>query len=190
MAYQVFDTSVFNKTLAAEGRMLFVPKDVADEIGSTQTVPSGVLGVRLGVRIPEPEGLVDVFYASLQGRVYTFDADSFRRWRSRWQGEKSQESLFAQELVFGERTPVSNSPLRLETMEALANRGEAYVANGADWAFSHPLHTLGVVILVDGAVLIAALSRAARETVVIAAKYHMRRALGVPVDWLPPEDHD
>src|SRR5207253_1076994 len=99
-------------------------------------------------------GLVDVLYASLQGRVYTFDPESFDRWRPRWQRDHSERSAFAQELVFGERTPVATSPLRLETMESLAATGEAYVANGADWAFHHPLHALGVVIFWRGACLI------------------------------------
>jgi hypothetical protein len=149
-----------------------------------------VLGIRLGVRIPEPEGLVDVLYASLQGRTYTFDPESFARWRERWINDKSEESLFAQELAFGERAPVATSPLRLESMASLASKGEAYVANGADWAFSHPLQALGIVILAQGSVLLAGLSRAVRETLIIATKYHLRRAMGIPEDWLPPEDRD
>ncbi|MFL5963333.1 MAG: hypothetical protein ACJ757_10645 [Gaiellaceae bacterium] len=191
MAYQVFETTVFNRVLGADARMLFVPKDVAAEIDfdpSRALSEPSILGVRLGVQIPDPEGIVDVFYASLQGRVYTFDADSFDRWRPRWQAEQSEASAFAQEIVFGERTPVSESPLRAESMASLLERGEAYVTNGADWSYGHPLHALGVIVLVNGAILVTSLARATRQTIVIAAKYHLRQALGVPLDWIPPED--
>lgn len=108
----------------------------------------------------------------------------------RWQGQQSEESLFAQELVFGQRTPVSQSPLRLESLASLMEEGDAWVANGAEWAIHHPLDALGLVVLWQGAILVVAVGRAARGTIVIAAKYHLRRALGVPVDWLPPEDQD
>lgn len=189
MAYQVFETTVFDRELGTEARMLFVPRDVAAEVEPVSRLPSEtVLGVRLGVRIPDPDGLVDVLYAALQGRVYTFDPESFGRWRQRWQADPSERSRFAQDLVFGERTPVSESPLRTESMAYLMERGEAYVAGGAEWVFDHPFDALGVVILAEGSILVASLGRAARQTVVIAAKYHLRRALGVPPDWIPPED--
>ncbi len=193
MAYQVFESSVFNKLLAAEGRILWVPSDVAAEVGvsaESDAPPSEVLGVQLGVPIHDGEGVADVFYASLQGRVYTFDPNSFGRWRPRRQAERTEESLFAEELALGDRAPVSQSPLQLDSISHLVSQGEAYVANGADWVYQHPLHALGVVVLVRGAVLISAVGRAAQQTIVIAAKYHLRRKLGVPVDWLPPEDHD
>src|SRR4051812_32514020 len=112
--------------------MLFVPEGVAAELGQDGLPEGTVLGVRLGVRVPDPEGLVDVLYASLQGREYTFDPQSFARWRPRWQREQTEESLFAQELVFGDRVPVQRSPLRLDSMASLAEKGEAYVANGAE----------------------------------------------------------
>jgi hypothetical protein len=188
LAYQVFETTIFNRVLGAEAQMLFVPEEVMREVEPAVPAADSLVGVRLGVRVPDPESLVDVLYASAQGRPTTFDPGSFGRWRPRWQGELSEESAFSQELVFGDRVPVSESPLRTESMEHLIARGEAWVANGADWAWVHPLHALGVVILVDGAVLVVALRRAVRETVVIAAKYHLRRVLGVPSDWLPPED--
>jgi hypothetical protein len=162
VAYQFFETSIVNRVLAAEARMLFVPRDVVDSLEPGAIGDTGVLGVRLGVPIPDADGLVDVFYASLQGRVYTFDPDSFGRWRPRWQGEDSEASRFA--------------------------RGEAWVANGVDWAAAHPMHALGVVIIAEGAILVADLRRAFHDTIVVAAKYHLRRALGVPPDWMPPED--
>jgi hypothetical protein len=31
MAHQVFETTVFNRKLSAEGRMLFIPRDVAGD---------------------------------------------------------------------------------------------------------------------------------------------------------------
>jgi hypothetical protein len=194
VAYQVFETTIFNRKLAAEGRMLFIPQSVAAEVGigspGQNQAPSDVLGIRLGVPIPEPEGLVDVLFAALQGRTYSFDPESFDRWRPRWVGQQTEESLFAQELVFGERTPVATSPLRLESMASLASRGEAYVANGAEWAFAHPLQALGIVVFTQGSLLVVGLGRAVRETIVIAAKYHLRHWMGVPEDWLPPEDRD
>ncbi len=167
--------------------MLFVPSGVAAELDEDAITDGFVLGVRLGVPVPDAEGLVDVLYASLQGRVYTFDPESFERWRPRWQREQTEESLFAQELAFGERVPVHESPLRLDSMAALAEKGEAYVANGADWALHNPLQALGIVILSQGALLIVGLSRMARRTIITAAEYHLRRALGIPDDW-PPWD--
>lgn len=66
--------------------MLFVPQSVAAELGvappGANQPPSDVLGIRLGVPIVEPEGLVDVLFASLQGRTYSFDPESFGRWRA------------------------------------------------------------------------------------------------------------
>jgi hypothetical protein len=188
MAHQVFETSVFNRKLVAEGRMLFVPRDVSAELGPSEVSGETVLGVRLGVPIPDAEGLVDVLYASLQGRVSTFDAESFGRWRPRWQQDRSEESLFAKELVFGERVPVQTSPLRLDSMASLASKGEAYVTNGAEWAYHHPLQALGVVLLTQGSLLFVGLSRMARRTIIDAAEYRLRRPLGLPDDWLPPGD--
>jgi hypothetical protein len=198
VAYQVFETTVFNRVLQAEAQMLFVPREVVAELpadavildhGADTIAPyRQVLGVEVGVRIPDADGLVDVLFASAAGRTYSFDEGSFRRWRRQWSGQPTEQSAFAQEMVFGECTPVSESPLRAETMAALLERGEAYVANGATWMYAHPFQGLGVVVLVDGAILVASLRRAVRETVVIAAKYHLRRMLGVPADWLPPED--
>jgi hypothetical protein len=187
VASQVFETSVFNRALAAEGRMLFVPAVVAAELEGAAFPVRSVLGVRLGVSVPDAEGLVDVLYASLQGRVYTFEPESFERWRPHWQSEQTEESLFAQELAFGQRVPVQESPLRLDSMASLADKGEAYVANGAEWALHHPLQALGIVVLSEGALLIAGLSRMTRRTIIAAAEYHLRRALGIPDDWFPPE---
>jgi hypothetical protein len=132
--------------------------------------------------LPPREGLVDVFYRIGTGPYLRFDSDSFGRWRPRWQREPSEESLFAQELVFGERVPVSESPLQLDSLAHLLARGEGYVADGAEWGYAHPLHALGVVVFVQGLILVASLGRAVRQSIVIAAKYHPRRALGVPVD--------
>jgi hypothetical protein len=167
--------------------MLYVPKGVAVGLDQAAFPEGTVLGVRLGIPIPDPEGLVDVLYASLQGRVYTFDPESFGRWRPRWQFERTEESLFAQELALGDRVPVQESPLRLDSMASLADKGEAYVANGAEWALHHPLQALGLVIFSEGALLIVGLSRMTRRTIIAAAEYHLRRALGLPDDWFPPE---
>lgn len=191
VTYQVFETTVFNSKLGMTAEMLFVPSDVANRLGSlgpNAPDPTTVLGIRLGIQIPDPDGLVDVLYASAQGRTYTFDASSFQTWRLRWQADSSETSAFAQEVVFGERTPISESPLRTESMASLLTRGQAYVADGGEMAFHHPLASLGVVVLTGGAILVVSLGRAVRETLVIAAKWHLRRALGVPPDWMPPED--
>jgi len=187
MPDQVFETSVFNRKLPADARMLFVPHDVVATLERSEINEEVVLGVRLGVAVPEAEGLVDVLFASLQGRVYTFDPESFGRWRPRWQGEHTEESLFAEEPVFGDRVPVQRSPLQLDSMASLAAKGEAYVANGAEWAFHHPVQALGIVILSEGTLLIVGLSRMARRTIIAAAEYRLRRALGIPPDWFPPD---
>lgn len=191
MAYQVFETTIFNSKIGMAAQMLFVPTDVVTrlgDLGPNTPDPIAVLGIRLGVEIPDADGLVDVLYASAQGRTYTFDANSFGTWRSRWQADSSETSAFAQEVVFGDRTPVSESPLRTETMASLVGRGQAYVADGAEMALHHPFAALGVVVFAGGSILVVSLGRAVRETLVIAAKYHLRRALGVPPDWMPPED--
>jgi len=73
-------------------------------------------------------------------------------------------------------------------MASLASRGEAYVTNSAEWAYHHPLHALGIVLFTEGALLIAALRRRARRTIADAAEYHMREAMGLPDDWVPPRD--
>jgi hypothetical protein len=41
---------------------------------------------------------------------------------------------------------------------------------------------------VQAAALFLAIGRALRDTMVVATKYHLRRALRVPGDWVPPED--
>jgi hypothetical protein len=35
---------------------------------------------------------------------------------------------------------------------------------------------------------VAAVARGAREPLVIAVKYRLRERLGIPLDWVPPED--
>ncbi|MGH2831463.1 MAG: hypothetical protein ACRDK2_01705 [Solirubrobacteraceae bacterium] len=54
--------------------------------------------------------------------------------------------------------------------------------------FHDPLQGLGLLALSEIGLTVAAVSRAARETLVVAVKYRLRERWGIPPDWVPPED--
>jgi hypothetical protein len=62
------------------------------------------------------------------------------------------------------------------------------VASGAGWVATQAMQAVFALAAIQMAGLVLAIGRAVRDTVVVATKYHLRRALGVPRDWLPPED--
>ena len=54
--------------------------------------------------------------------------------------------------------------------------------------FHSPLQGLGLLVFSEVGLTVTAVSRAARETLVVAVKYRLRERLGIPIDWAPPED--
>jgi hypothetical protein len=196
MAFQVFETTIFNRNLGTAGEMLFVPADVLDEVlgrpwsTDAELAPKELelLGIDVGLRVPDEDGLADVLYAALQGRIYSFGADSFETWRARRRDDHSERASFAHELAFGERVPVTSSPLHTDSLARLFTRGSAWTAGGLSGMANDPLHALGLVVATEAGIVVVSIMGAVRASAVIAVKYHLRHIFGVPPDWLPPED--
>ncbi len=117
--------------------LLFLPRDALGllDLESNADAISG-LGVVRGVEIPSPEGIEDVFFASMSGRYVPFDEGSFDRWRPQRQGRAtSYEAAFAHELATSELVPVTSSPIRGTSLASFMTHGTAWtvsVAEGLD----------------------------------------------------------
>jgi hypothetical protein len=150
---------------------------------------SRVTGLPLQVPVRSSDEIQDLFFASLSGRTYAFDEDSFDRWRpQRLSQSDSLNAVFARQLATEDLVPVSSSPIRGASPVALLAQGSAWAVSGADMLFHDPLQGLGLLVASEVGLTIIAVSRASRQTLAIAAKYHLRKILGVPPDWMPPED--
>jgi energy-converting hydrogenase Eha subunit C len=84
--------------------------------------------------------------------------------------------------------PVSSSPIRGVSLTTVVTQGAAWTISGADMLFHNPLQGLGLLALSEIGMTVAAVTRAARETLAVAVKYRLRERLGIPPDWVPPED--
>ena len=150
---------------------------------------AGALGLQLGVAVRTPDELQDLLFASLSGRVVPFDDGSFDRWRpQRRSAGRSADAVFAEQLAINELVPVSSSPIHGTSLTTLVAQGSAWTLSGADMLIHSPLHGLGLLVVSEIGLTVAAVARAGRETLVIAVKYRLRDRLGLPPDWMPPED--
>src|SRR5438128_5319695 len=82
-----FETTVFEPDTGAEAGLLAIPAAVLRQVappdlGDPEALVDVVLGLRVGVPVPSPDDIPEVFFASLAGRVVPFDDFSFARWRA------------------------------------------------------------------------------------------------------------
>lgn len=184
------ESTVIQRGTGQTADVLFVPSDTLElaEIGSAEEVAEA-LGSPLGVPVSDSDEIQDVLFASLAGRIYAFDEGSFDRWRpQRNERITSPNAVFARQLAEEDLVPVSSSPIRGASLTTLVAQGAAWTISGADTFFHDPVHGLGLLVFSEVGLTIATAARAGRETLAIWIKYRMRERLGVPPDWMPPED--
>lgn len=184
------ESTVIQRETRRTADLLFVPTDGLVLAGvRTPDDVMEVLGMTLGVPVTNGEELQDLLFASLAGRVYPFDKGSFDRWRpQRIASGGSADAVFAEQLATNDLVPVSSSPIRGVALTTVVTQGAAWTISGADMVFHDPLQGLGLLALSEIGLTVAAVSRAARETLVVAIKYRLRERWGIPPDWVPPED--
>lgn len=186
-----YETTVFETETGAEAGLLSIPAAVLrqvapDEIGDPQALVAEVLGLSLGVPVPTPDDISEVFFASLAGRVVPFDEFSFERWRSqRLEVAGDPRARFAVELAQSEFVAIEESPLNGATLAGLAARGATWTVGGVQALAGHPWTGLGVVILGEFGLVFASVARGFREEIYLATRYHLRRFFRVPPDWRP-----
>lgn len=190
-----FETTVFEPTTGAEAGLLTIPAAVirknpslfGDFFEQPESVVSEYLGLRLGVPVPSPDDISEVFFASLAGRVVPFDEFSFERWREeRMRSVDDPRARFAVDLATTEFVAVEESPLHGASLTALATRGVTWTVGGwQTFLADHPLRGLGVVILGEFGIIVASVTRGFREELYLATRYHLRRVFRVPPDWRP-----
>lgn len=88
--------------------------------------------------------------------------------------------MFAEQLATQDLVPVSSSPIGGASLTTLVVQGTAWTVSCVDTLFHNPLQGLGLLLLSEVGMTVAAVSRAARETFVIAVKYRLRERLGIP----------
>lgn len=184
------ESTVVQRETRRTADIIFVPAESLQlaDVPTLVDVPE-ILGLRPGVPVRTPDEIQDLLFASLAGRVYPFDEGSFDRWRpQRVAMQGSADAVFAQQLATNELVPVSSSPIRGVPLTTLVAQGSAWAVSGADMVFHNPLQGLGLLVVSELGLTVAAVSRAARETLVVAVKHRLRERLGIPSDWVPPED--
>lgn len=191
MAVQyMLEATVLQRETGRAADLLFLPRDGLEAYGfgaADDPVPD--LGLARGVPIPDPEGVEDVFFASMSGRYVPFDDGSFGRWRpQRLARASSLEAAFAHQLATAELVPVSSSPISGTSLVRLMTQGTAWTASAAEAITHDPLRGLAVLVVSEIGITVAQLAGAARSTAVIAVKWRMRERFGIPPDWVPPED--
>jgi hypothetical protein len=186
-----YETTAFEPTTGAEAGIVSIPAAVIREHAQVSDLadPSGFaenLGIRLGVPIPSPDDIPEVFFASLAQRVYAFDDRSFERWRAqRREVAADPRAQFAVELATREFVAAEQSPLHGVSLTSLATRGMSWTVGGWQMAVDHPMRGLGVVVLGEFGIVVASVTRAFREEAYLATRYHLRRFFRVPPDWRP-----
>ena len=184
------ETTVIQRETRRTAEILFVPADTL-RLADLQAPfdAAEIVGLQPGVPVTTQDEIQDVLFASLAGRVYPFDEGSFDRWRpQRLASSGSADAAFAEQLATQKLVPVSSSPICGASLTTLVAQGTAWTVSGADMLFHSPLQGLGLLVLSEVGLTVAAVSRGARETLVIAVKYRLRERLGIPPDWMPPED--
>ena len=191
-----FETIVFEPTSGAEASLISIPAGVlrsstpnAENLLNDPATLADALGVRLGVALPAPDDLPEVFFASLAGRVAPFDDFSVERWRAqRRERQGTPEAEFAVEIATMEFVAVEESPLNGQSLTSLLTKGAGYTIGGWDMLTGHSLMGLGVLIVGQFGVVIGQVTRALGDEAYIITRYHarqLRRLLRVPEDWNP-----
>jgi hypothetical protein len=193
MAQQLtLETTVIQRETRRVADILFVPADSL-RLAEVRTPAdlTDVLGLRPGVPVRTPDEIEDLLFASMAGRVAPFDIGSFDRWRpQRAARQSSTEAVFAHQLATSDLVPVSSSPIRGSSLAALVTQGAAWTISSADMLFHDPLQGLGLLALSELGLTVAQVTRAGRETLAVWVKYRLREKLGIPLDWMPPEDRN
>jgi hypothetical protein len=186
----MLESTVVQRETRRTADIMFVPVESLRLAGVETPVEAlEVLGLRPSVPVQTPDELQDLLFASLAGRVYPFEEGSFDRWRpQRMAVQGSADAVFAQQLATNDLVPVSSSPIHGVSLTTLVAQGSAWAISGADMVFHDPLQGLGLLVVAEVGLTVAAVSRAARETLVVAVKYRLRERMGIPTDWVPPED--
>ena len=186
----MLESTVVQQDTDRAASLLFLPSDALGLLGLDATanaIPG--LGVVRGVQIPSSEGIEDVFFASMSGRYVPFDEGSFDRWRPQRQSRAtSYEAAFAHQLATSELVPVTSSPIRGTSLVKLMTHGTAWTVSTAEGIAHDPLRGLAVLVVSEIGITVAQIAGAARSTAVVAVKWRMRQRLGIPPDWIPPED--
>jgi hypothetical protein len=186
-----YETTVFEPETGAEAGLLTIAAAVLqqvspDNIGDPQALVAEVLGLSVGVPVPTPDDIPEVFFASLAGRVVPFDDFSFERWRAqRLEVAGDPRARFAVELAQRQFVAIEESPLSGATLAGLAARGTTWTVGGVQAFAGHPWTGLGVVILGEFGLVFASVARGFREEIYLATRYHLRRFFRVPPDWRP-----
>jgi hypothetical protein len=186
-----FETTVVDQATGDEGAIVSLPDAVIRSAAVAGLAPDPyalpeLLGLRVGVPVPSPEDIVEVFFASLAGRIVPFDEFSFERWRrQRIEGQADAQARFAVEFATQEFAVVEESPLSGSSLTGLAARGAAWTVGGWQAVADHPVRGLGVVIVGEFGVVLATALQAFNAEFYIWARYHLRRFFGVPPDWRP-----
>lgn len=186
----MLENTVVQRETRRTADIIFVPAATFELAGVLTPVDAfELLELQPGAPVETPDEVQDLLFASLAGRVYPFDAGSFDRWRpQRMAVQGSADAVFAQQLATSDLVPVSSSPIHGVSLTTLVAQGSAWAVSGADMVFHSPLQGLGLLVVAELGLTVAAVSRAARETLAVAVKYRLRERLGVPVDWEPPEN--
>jgi hypothetical protein len=66
--------------------------------------------------------------------------------------------------------------------------GTAWTASVAEGIVHDPPRGLAVLVISEASITVAQVAGAVRSTAVVAVKWRMRQRLGIPPDWVPPED--
>jgi hypothetical protein len=192
----IFETVVFDRELGAEGSIVSIPHaslrtiDLSPEDLIAEPLAYEILGVRLGVPVPTPDDIAEVFFASLAGRVVPFDDFSFERWRDqRLSYPDPRMATFATSFATSEFAAVEESPLNGASLVDLVGRGTAWTVAGGQALTDHPFRGLGVLIIGEFGLALASVTRAFHEELYLASRYrfrdHLRRLFNVPSDWEP-----
>ncbi len=95
--------------------------------------------------------------------------------------------MFAEQLAMTEVVPVPGS-IRGTTLARLVTQGSAWTVSVGEGITHDPLRGLAVLVASEVGITIAQLAGAFRSTGVVWVKWKMRQRLGIPPNWLPPED--
>jgi hypothetical protein len=184
---QTFETTIYEPDLHVAADAFVLTRSAFDVIGAEPRDAVYVLGLAPGIPVASPDQLPSVFFASMAGRVAPFDPGSFGRWE-RQMDPGDPRTGFARQLAFDDLLPVESSPLAKVSLASLAVRGPAWVIASSQAAAEHPFTALGVVVAGEFGAVVMGVVRGFGQSAAVAAKYHTRRLLKVPTDWVPPED--
>lgn len=164
-----------------------LPKQAFESLAGPSGDLTEVLGLDLGVQVPTPDDLPAVLFASMSGRTASFDSGSFARW-NRQMEPGDPRSDFARRMAFDPVLPIENSPIVKDSLAGLATRGPAWVIAGSQVWAERPVAALGIVVAGEFGAVVVGVVRGFGASAATAARYHTRRLLKVPEDWVPPED--